>query len=296
MSKKWIGSILLFLAATIWGAAFVAQAAAMKYMEPFTFQATRFFLGSLVLLPVIAIMDKKGNQRKPVTKEAKKYQLFAGIICGLILFAACSPQQLGLMLELPTGKSGFITSLYIILVPIFGLFLKRKPSPWIWLSVALALFGFYMLCGMGSFSLNMGEGLTLLCAIAFTLHIMFIDHVSARVDGIRMSCMQFFTAGMISLIIALIIETPNLQSLLDCWLPVAYTGIFSSGVAYTLQIVGQSRTEPATASLLMSLESVFSAVFGWILLGQKLAALEMLGCALVFAGVVIAQLPERKNS
>ncbi|MBP3633012.1 MAG: DMT family transporter [Oscillospiraceae bacterium] len=295
MSKKWIGNLMLLLASMIWGAAFVAQTEAMKYTGPFTFQATRFFLGGLVLLPVIAVMDKRGNPKKPVTKEAKKYQLFAGIICGLILFAACSPQQLGLMLQLPAGKSGFITSLYIILVPIFGLFLGKKLRPWVWLSVALALFGLYMLCGMGGFSLNMGEGLTLICAVAFTFHILFIDHVSPRVDGVRLSCLQFFTCGAISLVIALILEQPGLDSLLRCWLPIAYTGIFSSGVAYTFQIVGQGYTEPTTASLLMSLESVFSAVFGWLLINQALSGWELLGCVLVFAGVLIAQLPERKK-
>lgn len=295
MSKKWIGNLMLLLASMIWGAAFVAQTEAMKYTQPFTFQATRFFLGALVLLPVIAIIDRKGNAKKPATKEAKKYQCFAGIVCGLILFAACSPQQLGLMLELPAGKSGFITSLYIILVPVFGLFLKKKPQPWLWVSIALALLGLYMLCGMGGFSLNLGEGLTLICAVAFTFHILFIDHVSARVDGVRLSCMQFFVCGLISLVIALVIETPTWDSLLSCWLPIAYTGIFSSGVAYTLQIVGQGYTEPTTASLLMSLESVFSAIFGWLLINQRLSGLELAGCALVFAGVILAQLPGKKK-
>lgn len=295
MKKRWIGNLMLLLAAMIWGAAFVAQTEAMKYTQPFTFQATRFFLGGIVLLPVIAIMDKKGNAKKPVTKDQKKYQLFAGIICGLILFAACSPQQLGLMLDIPAGKSGFITSLYIILVPVFGLFMKKRPQPWVWGSVVLALFGLYMLCGMGTFSLNLGEGLTLICAVAFSFHIIFIDHVSAKVDGVRLSCMQFFVCGIISLAVAFAIEAPTFSSLLSCWLPIAYTGIFSSGVAYTLQILGQSRTEPATASLLMSLESVFSAIFGWLLISQTLSVIELIGCALVFAGVVIAQIPGKDS-
>lgn len=295
MSKKWIGNIMLFFAAMIWGAAFVAQTEAMDYVQPFTFQATRFFLGGIVLLPVIMVMDKRGNEKKPKNKAEIKYQLLCGVICGLILFAACSPQQLGLMLKIPAGKSGFITSLYIILVPIFGLFLKKKVNPCIWLSVALAIFGLYMLCGMGGFSLNLGEGLTLLCAIAFTFHILFIDHVSARVDGVRLSCTQFFICGTISLVVALIIEQPSWDALIRCWLPIAYTGIFSSGVAYTLQIIGQGYTEPTTASLLMSLESVFSALFGWLLINQKLSGIELAGCALVFIGVVLAQLPEKKS-
>ena len=296
MSKKWIGNIMLFLAAMIWGAAFVAQTKAMDLMQPFTFQASRFFLGGIVLLPVIACMDKKGNVKRPKTPAEKKYQLKCGMICGLILFLACSPQQLGLMLDLPAGKSGFITSLYIILVPVFGLFLKKKVQPWVWISVVLALIGLYMLCGMGSFSLNLGEGLTLLCAIAFTFHIMFIDHVGSKVDGVRMSCTQFFVSGFISLIVALITETPSWSSLIACWLPIAYTGILSSGVAYTLQILGQEKTEPTIASLLMSLEAVFSAIFGWLIIDQSLSWLELGGCALVFIGVVIAQLPGKKQS
>ena len=295
MSKKWIGNMMLLLAAMIWGAAFTAQTEAMNYVEPFTFQAIRFFLGGIVLLPVIAVIDKRGNNKKPVTKDAKKYQLFCGIVCGLILFAACSPQQIGLMLNIPAGKSGFITSLYIILVPVFGLFVKKKVPVWVWISIVLALAGLYLLCGTGGFSLSLGEGLTLLCAIFFTFHILFIDHVSPRVDGVRLSCMQFFTCSAISLIVALVTEHPTVDSLISCWLPIAYTGIFSSGVAYTLQILGQSRTDPATASLLMSLESVFSALFGWILINQKLSPTELAGCGLVFIAVILAQMPERKK-
>lgn len=286
---------MLLLAAMIWGAAFTAQTEAMNYVQPFTFQAVRFFLGGIVLLPVIAVMDKRGNMKKPIEKDAKKYQLFCGIVCGLILFAACSPQQIGLMLNIPAGKSGFITSLYIILVPVFGLFVKKKVPVWVWLSIALALAGLYLLCGTGGFSLSLGEGLTLLCAIFFTFHILFIDHVSPRVDGVRLSCMQFFICGILSLVVALITEHPTGDSLLACWLPIAYTGIFSSGVAYTLQILGQSRTDPATASLLMSLESVFSALFGWILINQKLSPTELAGCALVFISVILAQLPARQK-
>ena len=296
ISKKWLGNIMLFLAAMIWGGAFVAQTQAMEHAEPFTFQAARFFLGGLVLIPVIMIRDKKGNRKKPVTKEQKKHQLFAGLVCGLILFAACSLQQLGLADELDAGKSGFITSLYIILVPIFGLFLKKRPKPWVWGSIVLALVGFYMLCGAGRFSMNKAEGLTLLCAVIFTFHIMFIDHVGSTVDGVRMSCMQFMVCGGISLVVALIAETPTWDRLAQCWLPIAYTGILSSGVGYTFQILGQEYTEPTTASLLMSLESVFSAIFGALILMQWLKPLELAGCTLVFAGVVISQLPGRKSS
>lgn len=295
MKKQWSGIIMLLLAAMIWGGGFVSQTEGMKYAEPFTFQGTRFLIGSLVLLPVIAIKDRMGNPVKPVTKAQKKHHLICGMICGLILFMACTPQQLGLKLQLPAGKSGFITSLYIILVPIFGLFLKKKVRLTVWLSVALAVFGLYMLCGMGGFSMNLGEGLTLICAVAFALHIMYIDHVSPGADGIRLSCMQFFTAGVISLILAFALEQPTWQMLRSCMIPILYSGVCSSGIAYTLQMVAQSKTEPTTASLLMSLESVFSALFGWLIINQTLSPMELGGCALVFAGVVLAQLPEKKK-
>lgn len=295
MKKQWSGIIMLLLAAMIWGGGFVSQTEGMKYAEPFTFQGTRFLIGSLVLLPVIAVRDRMGNADRPKTKAQKKHHWISGLICGLILFAACTPQQLGLKLQLPAGKSGFITSLYIILVPIFGIFLRKKVRPTIWLSVALAVFGLYMLCGMGTFSMNLGEGLTLLCAVAFSFHIMYIDHVSPGSDGVRLSCIQFFTAGSISLIIALCFEQPSIEMLQSCMIPILYSGVCSSGIAYTLQMLAQSKTEPTTASLLMSLESVFSALFGWLIIGQKLSALELGGCALVFVGVVIAQLPEKEK-
>jgi len=294
MSKQMMGNGMLLLAAMIWGAAFVAQTVGMEYVEPFTFQACRCILGGLVLLPVIAALDKRGNEKKPVTRAQRTYLLLSGVGCGILLFTACSLQQFGLLYT-TAGKSGFITSLYIILVPILGLCLGKKVLPWIWGSVALAIGGLYLLCGMGTFSLNLGEGLTLVCAIAFSFHIMFIDHVGNKVDGIRMSCTQFITAGIVSFIISLIMEDASLSSAAACWLPIAYTGIFSSGVAYTLQILGQARTEPTTASLLMSLESVFSALFGWILIKEQLSPIELVGCALVFIGVIIAQLPEKKK-
>lgn len=290
MSKRWIGNGLLLLGAMIWGAAFVAQSVGMDYLEPFTFQASRCFLGSLVLLPVIAVMDRRGVSRRPVTAEAKKQQLYFGLACGVIIFAACSLQQWGLLYTTP-GKSGFLTSLYIILVPMAGLLFGRRVKPWVWGSVVLAVLGLYLLCGSTDFSLVAGELLTLGSAVAFCFHILVIDRASSQVDGVRLSATQFFICGCLSLVCAFLWETPRWENILACWIPIGYAGIFSSGIGYTFQIIGQAHTEPTVASLLMSLESVFSVIFGWIILRQSLTPTELLGCALVFAGVLISQIP-----
>ena len=295
MSKRMMGSIMLLLGAMIWGAAFVAQSVGMEYVEPFTFQTCRSFLGSIVLLPVILVLDRRGNEKKPVDAASRKQLFLSGLICGLFLFAATSMQQLGLLYT-TAGKSGFITSLYIILVPIFGLFFKKRVRSWIWISVALALIGLYLLCGGERFSFGPGELLTLGCAVAFSFHIMYIDHVSAKVDGVRLSCIQFFVVGVISSVVMLLTETPSWSAILRCWLPIAYAGVLSAGVGYTFQIIGQAYTEPTVASLLMSLESVFAMIFGWILLGQAMRGSELLGCGLVFAGVILAQLPDTRHS
>lgn len=293
MSKRMIGNIMLLAAAMIWGASFVAQVVGLEYVGPFTFLAVRSLLGSLVLLPVIAILDKTGISQKPTSQKEKKTLLMGGCLCGLFLFTACAFQQVGLMTT-EAGKGGFLTALYIILVPVFGLFFKRKVSPWVWLAVMLALVGLYLLCA-GDMTMGVGEILLILCAVAFSGHIMVIDNFSPHVDGVRLSCLQFFVCGLICLVIALFTEDISLATLKQCWIPIAYSGIMSAGAGYTLQILGQARTEPTTASLLMSLESVFSVLSGWLLIGEKLSAPELLGCGLVFAGVILAQLPSKKS-
>lgn len=292
MKKQFIGNAMLLSAAMIWGASFVAQTVGMDYVGPFTFQTVRCFLASLVLLPVIALIDKKGNSKKPVTAAAKKDQLIYGILCGVVLFVSCSLQQIGL-LYVEAGKAGFITSLYIILVPIAGLLFGRKIKPWVLGSVLLALVGLYLLCAT-DMSIGKGELLILACAVTYTVHILIIDKVSARLDGVRLSCMQFFVVGIISTAAMFIWETPSMDNILLCWLPICYSGILSAGVGFTFQIIGQSYTEPTVASLLMSLESVFSMLFGWLLLNQRLSGWELFGCGLVFAGVIIAQIPGKK--
>lgn len=299
MSKRMLGNCLLVLAAMIWGAAFVAQSAGMEYVGPFTFQAIRCLLGCLVLLPVIALMDKKGNPAKPTSPAQRKELWTAGGLCGIFLFIACSLQQLGLMYVTPggftPGKSGFITALYIILVPIFGVFLGKKLSVWVGCSVVLGIAGLYLLCGGGTFSLGTGELLTLGCALAFSFHILTIDRLCGKVDAIRLSSLQFLVCSILSAVCMAIWETPSWDAILRCWLPIAYTGILSAGAGYTLQIIAQAHTEPTVASLLMSLESVFSVIFTWIILGQGLSGIEWLGCGLVFGGVILAQLPAKQK-
>ncbi len=293
MSKQMIGNGMLLLAAMIWGASFVAQVVGLDYVGPFTFLAVRSLLGSLVLLPVIAILDKSGISKKPTAPKEKKTLLIAGCFCGLFLFTACALQQVGLMTT-EAGKGGFLTALYIILVPIIGLFFRKKVSPWVWLAVILALIGLYLLCA-GDMTMGIGEILLILCAVAFSGHILVIDHFSPHVDGVRLSCLQFFVCGIICLVIAVFTEDITLSSLKQCWLPIASSGILSAGAGYTLQILGQARTEPTTASLLMSLESVFSVLSGWLLIGERLSLPELIGCGLVFAGVVLAQIPSKKS-
>lgn len=291
MSKRMMGNLLLLAGAMIWGAAFVAQSVGMAYLEPFTFQTARCFLGSFVLLPVIWFRDRQGrNDRRPVRPEDRRYLRTAGLLCGIILFVASSFQQLGLVYT-TAGKSGFITAFYIILVPLIGLFFHKKIKPWIWGSVALALAGLYLLCVNEAMTVGPGEWLTLCSALAFAFQILLIDHVSPRVDSVRLCSLQFLVCGLLSMLFMFCMETPRWDAILQCWLPICYAGICSSGIGYTFQIIGQAHTEPAVASLLMSLESVFSVVFGWLLLRQGMSARELLGCGLVFAGVILAQLP-----
>ena len=296
MQKQTKGSILLLLCAMIWGAAFVAQSEGMQYVGPFTMGATRFFLAGLVLLPVIRVLDRKGwSQNRPATKEDKKRQLAAGAICGVLLFAATTLQQFGL-LDTTVGKSGFVTALYIVFVPIVGVLTGKKAGLRVWLCAAAAVFGMYLLCVGSGFSVAGGDLLTLGCAVLFTFHICYISAVSPRMDGVRLSCVQFFVCSALSAIGMFVFESPDWASIRSCWLPIVYAGVFSGGVAYTFQIIGERDVQPALASLLMSLESVFAALFGWILIGQGLSGRELIGCAIMFAAILLSQLPERKKA
>lgn len=318
-------SLLLFMTAAIWGAAFVAQSVGMDYVGPFTFNAVRNLIGGFVLLPCIAVLNKinartgageiAGKQgsgsRESVqavtegTSAAKEVNvtehkekrtlLCGGISCGILLFIACNLQQIGIQYT-TVGKAGFITAMYIVLVPILGIFLRKKAGMRVWIAVAVAAAGLYMLCMTdGGFSLQRGDFLVLLCALAFSVHILVIDYFAPKVDGVKMSCIQFFVCALLSGIGMLLFEEPVMASILQAWVPILYAGVLSCGVAYTLQIVGQRGMNPTVASLILSLESVVSVIAGWLILGQALSARELTGCGLMFAAIILVQLPERKS-
>lgn len=301
-SYNFKGPILLFLASFIWGTAFVAQSVGTEYMGPFTFNMSRSLLGGLFLLPVIGIIQKIGSGKNaesaperedPEKRNAnRKLLIIGGISCGTILCISSNLQQIGIQYT-TVGKAGFITAMYIILVPVFSLFLHKKAGIKLWLSVAISVAGLYLLCmSGGSFSVGKGDAIVFLCAVTFSFHILAISYFSPKVDGVKMSCIQFWTAAILSGICMLIFEDPNLDLILEAWLPLCYAGILSSGVAFTFQIVGQKDLNPTVASLIMSLESVISAVAGWVILDEVMSPREIFGCVLMFAAIILAQFPE----
>lgn len=316
MNHKLRYNFLLMLAALIWGSAFVAQSVGMDYLGPFSFNCVRSFMGSLVLLPVIWFMDRQKQadagsagteavkakengaaQAAPEGAEARnnKILLIGGICCGVILTISTSLQQIGIQYT-TAGKAGFITALYILIVPLLGLLLGKKVGGRTWIGVALAVVGMYLLCIKEGFSISYGDFMVLLCALVFSLHILAVDYFSPRVDGIRLSCIQFFVCGCISAFPMLLWERPELHQIIRAWQPLAYAGVLSSGVAYTLQIVTQKHLNPTVASLLMSLESVFAVLTGWLVLKERLSPKELLGCVLVFTAIILAQLPQKQKA
>lgn len=298
--KQMKNNMMLLLTALIWGCAFVAQSVGMDYVGPFTFNCVRCILGSIVLIPVIFLMD--GRKRKGgLTEEQMKKDrgdtrtlVTGGVCCGVILAAASSLQQFGILFT-TVGKAGFITAMYIVIVPVLGIFFGKKVKPLILLCVVIAVAGLYFLCMTEKLSLGMGDLLVLLCAAVFSVHILVIDHFSPLVDGVRMSAIQFLTAGIVCAVPMLLWERPVMGEVVTAWMPLLYAGVLSCGVAYTLQILGQKNAEPTVASLILSLESVFSVLAGWILLGQSLSGKELFGCVLMFVAIILAQLPEKKK-
>lgn len=287
--KKLLGNILLLVTALIWGSSFVAQRLGTSYLEPFSFNSVRTIIGGLSLIPVIWFLDrKKTASERNTSPEERKFLLMGGIFCGVALFIASSLQQIGI--EYTTaGKSGFITALYILLVPVFSIFLGKPIRTHVWGAIILGLGGLYLLCIKEGFSIGKGDFITLICAVAFAFHILIIAHYAPKVDGVRLSCIQFLVAGFLGLICMFIFEKPEIGNFTSCILPILYSGLFSCGIAYTLQIVGQKWTEPAVASLLMSFESVFAVVSGWLILGEGFSVRELGGCALMFCAVIMAQ-------
>ena len=287
MKKEQIkGSAQLLFATLIWGCAFVAQSVGMDHLGPMTFQAIRSALAVLALLPVIAVMDRSPGAFLPRWKAKGLWN--TGILCGLALFVAQGLQQVGLIYTEP-GKAGFITAMYIVLVPVLGLFLGRKCGLRVWLSVALAVGGLYLLSCVGVTKVNIGDLLILGAAAAFAVQIVLIDNLAQALDGLRLNCIQFLVVTVLSALTAVFTEDFSWQGVVDCALPLLYTGVLSSGAAFTLQILGQQHLPPEPASLIMSLESVFAVLAGWVLLNQTLRPVEALGCGLVFLAVILSQ-------
>lgn len=292
-------SLCLLLAAVVWGVAFVAQSVGMDYVEPFTFNGIRSIIGGLVLIPCIFLMnrthDKEEKEIDPKENAAKrKTLLIGGLCCGICLCVASNLQQIGISYT-TVGKAGFITAMYIVLVPVLGIFLKKKIGLKVWISVALAVLGLYLLCMSGSFTLQKGDALVLLCALVFAVHILVVDYFSPRTDGVKLSCIQFLVSGAISMVLMLMFEHPQMSAILSAWMPILYAGVFSCGIGYTLQIVGQKQMDPTVASLILSLESVISVLAGWVLLHQNLSIRELCGCGVMFAAIILAQLPEKMH-
>lgn len=292
-------SLLLLLASVVWGLAFVAQSVAGDNIGTFTFNGIRFIIGGICLLPFL-----RGHNVRPSKIPPNK--LLGGVICGLALFLASTFQQAGIALGATAGEAGFLTACYIVLVPILGLFIGRKCSFLVWPAVAIALVGLYLLCdplaGAG-FSISTADLALLCCALLFSIQILCVDHYAPRMSPVALACVQFFVSGAVSLVAAIffdLIPDPAawISSILDPsnWIAILYTGIFSSAVGYTLQAVGQRGLNPALASLIMSLESVFSTLFGWLILHQIMTGKEITGCILIFSAVILAQIPTKRGT
>lgn len=294
------GNLLLLLASLIWGTAFVAQSVGMEHIGPFTFMAARSIIGALSLVPVILLQNaRKKRLDQPVKMSAgsKRSLLRGGILCGLLLTVAANLQQAALLYT-TTGKAGFLTALYILLVPIAGIFMGRRVVPAIWLAIAVAAIGLYLLSVQSSLTIDPADLLLIACAFVFTGHILAVDHYSPKVSGVALSCLQFLVAGLLSSVMMFLFESPSVPDLLASALPLLYVGVLSSGVAYTLQIMGQRLTTPAVASLIMSGEAIFALVGGMLILGERMTGREALGSALMFIAIIgaqLAQIPKKEK-
>jgi len=290
-NKSLRGSLLLLLGSVIWGAAFVAQRVGMDHMGPFTFGGIRMLLAWLVMVPVSVLFERKKGNDGDVPFFASE-QRRAGVMCGLLLFVATSLQQMGLV-STTAGKAGFITALYVVLVPVAAWLLFRKnPGRIIWMGVALAVVALWLLCmpAGGGFDLQTGDVLVLGCAVCFTFQILCVDHYAPRVSGVRLARDEFLVTGSLSMLIAVFTETITWEGIREAMIPILYAGVLSGAVGYTLQVLGQRDTDPTVASLLMCLEAVFAVLTGVIVLGEKMTVRETVGCVLMFTAVILAQL------
>ena len=293
MSNKSLrGSLLLLLGSMIWGAAFVAQRVGMDHVGPFTFNGIRMLPAWLVMIPVTALMEHKNKNTPGYTAPDPKDQRLSGVICGALLFIATSLQQMGLV-STTAGKAGFITALYVVLVPVAAWFLFRKnPGKVIWLGVLIAVGALWLLCmpADGGFVLQSGDLLVLGCAVCFTFQILCVDHYAARVSGVKLARDEFLVTGGLSMLIAVATEPISWEGVREALIPILYAGIMSGAVGYTLQVLGQRDTDPTVASLLMCMEAVFAVLTGVLLIGEKMTVRETVGCVLMFCAVILAQL------
>lgn len=295
MKKQLRGSACLVLATIIWGSAFISQSVGMDYIGPFTFQAVRCFLAVVGLLPVIAIADLFQPEKKGFFQGWADPALWkAGILCGIPLFLACNLQQIGLV-DTDPGKSGFLTAMYIVIVPVLGVFTKKKLPITVPISVALAVVGLYCISCVGVTRISTGDLLTLGCAFMFAVQILLIDKLAPSLDSLRLNAIQALVCAVLSTGVMLFTEAPDISQVRACWIPLAHAGFLSMGAAYALQIIGQKSVEPTAASLIMSMESVFALLFGMLLLDEQLGPWKLIGCVLLFAAVILSQLPAKEN-
>ena len=293
------GVILLLIAAFIWGTTFVAQSMGTNHLNAFSFNCIRNFIGVFALIPVL-LWQIHANEKELTIKSIKavfsKELLIGGFLCGTALCLASNFQQMGIE-HSTVGKSAFITTLYIVFVPLFGLFAKKKLPLQVWCGVVLAIIGLYLLCMKNEvFVLELGDIYLLLCAFFFTVQITVIDHFAPKVNCIALSMMQFFVTAVLSGIGMISTEIPSVENIWGAMIPLLYAGVLSSGIAFTFQIISQKHLAPTVASLLMSLESVFATLAGWVVLHEILSTKELIGCGLVFAAVILSQIPERKKN
>ncbi|MDD6310927.1 MAG: DMT family transporter [Firmicutes bacterium] len=299
MSKKMQGNLLLLLTALIWGCAFVAQKEGMNQIGPFAFNGIRTIIGAFSLIPLILFLSKNGSA---TATSDNRTLIKGGVLCGIVLFVASNLQQIGLAYT-SVGHSGFVTALYVVLVPICGLFIRKRVRGLTWLCVIASAIGLYLLCipSSGFGDINKGDLYTLGCALFFTFHILLIDHFSPKVDGVKLSCIQFFVCSILSMLIMVPADTamgfaaPTFANVLNAAIPLLYSGVLSSGAGYTLQIIAQKNTDPTVASMIMCLESVFALLAGMVILGEMLSVKEVFGCALMFAAIIVSQLPDRSQ-
>ena len=295
MKTKIQGCFILLVTTIIWGCAFVAQSIGMDHIGPFTFQAVRSALAVLTLLPVIFLFDlKKKDGKTYIARWCNRKLWIAGSLCGIALFVASGAQQVGLI-DTDAGKAGFLTSMYIVIVPILGLFFRKKLSISTIFGVLVAVAGLYLISGAGNTGIAPGDMLMILCAFAFAVQILLVERLGMGMDGLRLNCIQCLVCSLLSAVVMIFTETPTWGSLVDCAIPLAYAGCLSMGVAYSLQIIGQQKLDSVPASIIMSLESVFAALAGWLLLNERMSPREMTGCALLFTAVILSQLPAKKK-